>query len=246
MEHLQELKKNILVVEDEESLRMAMALILRTNGYHVFEAASGQEALSALKGQPIDLILSDVRMPNGDGIELLQNVRNLHHEKPVLFLVTGFTDLKIEDVYDMGADAVFPKPFDRKVLLQAIKNKLQPQQVQWQQVIPTQPQAPLNMQIKVNSLEGILNGETLKMGRGGFFVAIDENIPPEGSCVQFSISSPEASLEGFGIVRWTRRDQQESRRTGCGVEFYQIQDSCRPQMLRLIHSQPTKSLIPKG
>jgi two-component system, chemotaxis family, chemotaxis protein CheY len=62
--------KTIMTVDDSASLRQMVTFVLRDGGYQIVEAVDGVDALSKLKGQEIDLFLSDVNMPNMDGLEL--------------------------------------------------------------------------------------------------------------------------------------------------------------------------------
>lgn len=110
----------ILIVDDEPALRNAMALDFKRKGFRVLTACNGREGLEMVKAQQVEIVLSDVRMPEGDGVELLRNIKAYSAKIPVVMLITGFADLTLKEAYDQGADAVFPKPFDRKALLEAI------------------------------------------------------------------------------------------------------------------------------
>ena len=77
------------------------------------------------------VILSDVRMPDGDGIELLEKVKEKNMFLPVMMFITGFADITLEEAYEKGADAVFSKPFDRKALFEAVVRALQSMDERW-------------------------------------------------------------------------------------------------------------------
>src|SRR5690606_2585354 len=97
-------------VDDEKVLCDAIAFDFKRKGYNVLCAYNGGDAFKIVQSQPVDLILSDVRMPNGDGVELLTNVKNHNYAIPIVMFITGFADLTLEQAYDMGVDAVFAKP----------------------------------------------------------------------------------------------------------------------------------------
>lgn len=242
-------KKTILVVEDEDILRSAMTLVFKASGYHVFSAANGTEALKIAQEKNLDVIVSDVRMPNGDGVELLKNIRALHFEKPVLFLVTGYTDLKSEDAYDLGADAIFAKPFDRQILLDTIAKKLLTPELRWQENMQADVSNLLQVRFPSKLGAQTTEGQIVKLGRGGFFAAMEQEIPHDGTSLKFSIHCSEQGsliLEGIGIVRWVRYQKTEFLPAGCGIEFQHIDSKCLETFLKILSSQTTPALIPKG
>ncbi len=106
--------KKILVVEDDLDLRMIMRQMFPKDKYQTFEAENGRAAVRILNEHKVDLVVSDIKMPDMDGIELLKQIRRSDPEIPFVILISGFADLTIEDAYDLGASAVMSKPFGRK------------------------------------------------------------------------------------------------------------------------------------
>lgn len=109
-------KKNILVVDDEPVCLKIMTEILQSRGYDVKEAGSGAEALDALQKFDPDLIMIDVRMPEMNGFDLLDNIKKLPKvaAKPVVF-VTGIDDFHARKVAkELGAVDYVVKPIDDK------------------------------------------------------------------------------------------------------------------------------------
>ena len=107
------LGKIILVAEDDRDLREIIADILRLHGARVLEAENGQAALKQFGENEVDLIVSDIRMPNGDGLAFLKGVREATSQstKPFLFL-SGYSDLTPARAIELGAQGLFAKPFD--------------------------------------------------------------------------------------------------------------------------------------
>lgn len=104
----------ILLVDDETDLRDVIAFDLKRKGYEVTTASGGQEAWEKLKTlKSIDLVITDIKMPQGDGLELLKNIVAHQPHLPVICL-TGFAELSPEEILKLGAKAIFEKPFDRK------------------------------------------------------------------------------------------------------------------------------------
>jgi len=65
-------------------------------------------------------------MPNGDGLSILDHVKKKNVFTPVVMFITGFADITLEEAFERGADAVFSKPFDRKVLMESVIRAIQP------------------------------------------------------------------------------------------------------------------------
>lgn len=115
-----ESKARILVVDDDEFLRQAMTEIL-SPFYQVSTADSGKMAFEIIQAVPIDLVLSDVCMANGTGVELLEWIRERNSVTPTVVLVTGYSQITPEEAVQKGAHSVISKPFGSKHLLAAVK-----------------------------------------------------------------------------------------------------------------------------
>ncbi|QDG53583.1 response regulator [Persicimonas caeni] len=116
----------ILVVDDSRSLRQMVCFTLREAGYDIVEATNGVEALEAAKAESTDLVLSDVNMPEMDGITLVGELRKLgsYRFTPILMLTTeSTTDMKMKGK-QAGATGWLVKPFDPDKLLATIKRVL--------------------------------------------------------------------------------------------------------------------------
>ena len=115
----------ILVVDDDESVRVALRAILETDGYAVDEVASGQAALRACEQSGPALIVTDVAMPDCDGLELLRTLRRAYPDVPVI-VVTGTEVLPQGPLADiasrLGARQVFLKPMPVAAFRQAVRD----------------------------------------------------------------------------------------------------------------------------
>lgn len=111
-------EKKILVVEDDASMSTALEQMLKAMGYSVMVAADGLAAQSVLALQDFDLVLSDIRMPNMNGIELLHHIKRT---KPIpVVLMTGFSEIaETKEAYDLGAKGFLAKPFKKAELTEA-------------------------------------------------------------------------------------------------------------------------------
>ena len=113
----------ILVVDDSDTLRKVVSIALNGAGYEVVEACDGKDALTKLNGDKINLIISDVNMPNMDGISFVKEVKKLPAYKftPIIMLTTeAGDDLKLEGK-EAGAKAWVVKPFKPEKMLEAVQ-----------------------------------------------------------------------------------------------------------------------------
>ncbi|WPL19608.1 Chemotaxis protein CheY [Thiorhodovibrio winogradskyi] len=120
--------KTIMVVDDSASLRNVVCIALKGAGYDVIEAGDGREALSKLKGQKVHLIVSDVNMPNMDGITMVREIKKLDAYKftPIMMLTTESQPEKKAEGKAAGAKAWLVKPFQPPVLLDAVSKLVLP------------------------------------------------------------------------------------------------------------------------
>lgn len=114
---------NILAVDDSASMRQMVAFTLKGAGHQVTEASDGKQALDMAKNGKFDLVLSDVNMPNMDGIALTRELRALPNFKftPILILTTEAGLNKKQEGKAAGATGWIVKPFNPEQLLSTIK-----------------------------------------------------------------------------------------------------------------------------
>ena len=115
--------KTILIVDDSQSMRQLVKMTLTGAGHQVIEACDGRDALTKLTGQKINLIISDVNMPNLDGIGLVKAVkaRNEYRFTPIIMLTTESEQSKKAEGQAAGARAWIVKPFLPQNLLAAVE-----------------------------------------------------------------------------------------------------------------------------
>ena len=102
---------NILVVDDEEGIRVILEIGFQEIGANTILASNGKKALDILKNQKVDLLLSDIQMPELDGIELLKELKRIKHQKLVIILISGNSEITEESMKPLGVAKVFRKPF---------------------------------------------------------------------------------------------------------------------------------------
>jgi len=116
------MSKNILIVDDAASVRQVVSIALKGAGYAVVEACDGKDALTKLNGTKFHLMISDVNMPNMDGISLVTEVKKLPQYKflPIIMLTTEGAEDKKQQGKAAGAKAWIVKPFKPEQLLKAV------------------------------------------------------------------------------------------------------------------------------
>jgi two-component system chemotaxis response regulator CheY len=120
--------KTILIVDDSASVRQVVSITLKGAGYEVIEGVDGKDALSKLKGQKVHLIISDVNMPNMDGITFVKEVKKLDAYKftPIIMLTTQSQEAKKQEGQAAGAKAWVVKPFQPAQMLSAVSKLILP------------------------------------------------------------------------------------------------------------------------
>jgi two-component system chemotaxis response regulator CheY len=115
--------KSILIVDDSIAVRQSTRFVLEQAGYSVHEAGDGLEALSALNTNRADLVITDVNMPNMDGITLVKKIREREDGKftPILVLTTESQGPIVQKGKDAGATGWIVKPFTGDKLIDTIR-----------------------------------------------------------------------------------------------------------------------------
>lgn len=120
--------KIIMIVDDSASLRQVVSIALRGAGYEVIEGCDGKDALAKLNGQKVHLVISDVNMPNMDGITFVKNLKQMPAYKftPVIMLTTESQEGKKQEGQAAGAKAWVVKPFQPAQMLAAVAKLVMP------------------------------------------------------------------------------------------------------------------------
>src|SRR3990172_7333057 len=133
--------EKILVVDDEEMIRDLCSHVLSSEGYHVTRAPSGVAALEELKRNDVDLMITDIKMPGMDGLELFEQVRKLNQDIVTVFITGhGTLDTAIESLM-RGVEGFVLKPFTQEELVGAVeravtRSRLQKENIRLKALIP--------------------------------------------------------------------------------------------------------------
>ena len=120
------MSKTVLVVDDFNSTRQVIQSILEKSGHIALLAESGKDALKFLDGRDIDLLLTDLNMPDMNGIELTKAIRKSekYYKIPVIMLTTETKEPKLQEAHDAGITGMLKKPFDSKEFMNVINRAL--------------------------------------------------------------------------------------------------------------------------
>jgi DNA-binding NtrC family response regulator len=118
--------REVLVVEDDPSIRRLCAGILSKAGFQVSTASDGHEALSILNVTRIDIVVTDLAMPNLEGIELIGILRKRDPSLPIVVISGAFGGQFLHIALKMGARAALPKPFTASQLTESVLDALSP------------------------------------------------------------------------------------------------------------------------
>jgi CheY-like chemotaxis protein len=114
-------KPKVLVVDDESDIRTLLSAVLSVSGFIVEDAHDGEEAARILAQRKFDLVISDIYMPNMDGMQLLRHIREQEYKMPVVIVTASTAEKDILEGYNWGASYYITKPFDNEHLLEIVR-----------------------------------------------------------------------------------------------------------------------------
>ncbi len=118
----------ILVLDDDPQILKMTTLMLKKGGHQVVTAANGKEALPLLKSEQVDLLLTDILMPEMDGIEVINHCRKHHAGIKIVAMSGGrrkiSAEFNLKSARMLGASAILPKPFSQEQLMASVASAL--------------------------------------------------------------------------------------------------------------------------
>ncbi len=231
----------ILIVDDEPLLLEMISDLFETYEFQVDKATSGNQGWELCQKNLYNLVLTDVRMADGDGIELTKKIKAHHPTVPSVLIMSGFTDLLNEEIYHFGAEGKFTKPFDNKAIRNAVQTCLLTPVARWDKPL-TGDRRTLNIKKTGESFSELESQKKVLFGRGGFFIAHALSPPDKGSIVTFTIEVQKpklVTLKGEGIVRWIQHHGKHNIPAGIGIEIISL-----PQPESKIYQEYFGKLVP--
>jgi DNA-binding response OmpR family regulator len=119
--------RRILVIDDDESIRRTLGIALTNAGYQVVEAADGAEAMRLWRQQAADLVITDLHMPDKNGLEVIMELRAFSRSTPIIAMSDGGQTRQVELLGDaklLGAVRTVPKPYTLEEMLAVVREEL--------------------------------------------------------------------------------------------------------------------------
>jgi two-component system response regulator (stage 0 sporulation protein F) len=117
-------KKKVLIVDDQNGIRILLMEVFSSEGYNTFQASNGKLALEIVRQESPDLVLLDMKIPGMDGLEILKHVKAIDRAIKVI-MMTAYGELDmIKEATDLGALMHFTKPFDIDEMRMAVNMQL--------------------------------------------------------------------------------------------------------------------------
>lgn len=223
--------KTILVVDDEVDLRDIVSSELEFMGAEVFQADNISTAEKLLSQHKIDLVISDIRMPGGTGVDLLDKIKARNAVNPPVILITGFADITVADAFNRGVEALLSKPFKLDDLIKmvfrytsAFEDRFKEEGVAQKDIVVVSPQ--------------------VKYGRGGLTIEISTEGKRYdiGDLVEFNVDG----IRGIGACRWTKAVDNFSHKALMGIEFMKIDGPSLERFKKNDALKETISYIPSS
>ena len=218
----------ILVIDDELSLRRLLRTILERAGHTVFDAPDGREGMALWRREPTDVVVTDIFMPEKDGIQLLMEMKNVA-TKPKIIAMSGGGQKGLLDwraaALKLGADQVLVKPFDERTVLLTIQEVLTGQAGGQDAVLQSRsteqrkfPRVSVSLPVYFGNGVIAQSGTVLDISREGCRIRCPD-LAPEVKYVQAEIrlDEPHGTLTvELAVRRWSRNGD-------LGVEFIRME-----------------------
>lgn len=237
----------ILIVDDEIEIVEILSEELTKHGALVTKATDAVTAAALFDTQKFDLIISDIRMPGADGIELLKAVKSFDIDRPYFIIMTGFADISPEETADFGVIAHFAKPFKLVEILTTVNHALAPRDVRWKKREHFRHGLVLQAEVSLVG-QKFISTKIFNLGRGGFFTAHDDAMPKVDDMVDFKITlqqTPPQFITGQGKIKWCREEANTGFPRGFGVEFISLEPESQKVIEELATKLNTISYIPR-
>lgn len=239
-------KKRILLVDDEPFILGVMKSFLDGSNFEIESAACGNDALTLIKEKDYSCVVTDVRMPNGTGPQLMASVREINRVSPSIVFVTGYSDVPPEDLLSRGGDSYIMKPFNVDDFSREIRRMTKPLDERLAER-PASYEALRCINMRGGTMLAKGGGDDIQLGRGGFFTVT----PLEGlrttQNLRFAIDVKGGDpIKGCGRILWTRRQSSiNPLRAGAGILIEYLENDSRDRYLEFVAKASPVETIPK-
>lgn len=241
--------KKILVVDDEEGIRDLIVSELEFCGAQCMEANNGLDAFELYRKENFDAVVSDVRMPNGDGLVFLNKIKDHNLPVKVIIFMTGFSEVPAEEIYDLGVEAIISKPFRLDHMVSTLEMAMVSPRVVWRR--DPRIVSVMNISVTIKNQPAPLMAKTFNIGRGGMFVQMTQPFPSLKETVHFKMeykndAGTANSITGEMIVRWVRKEPMDNMPPGFGGEFVNMTTEAMDEIAGVAGLVKSRGFIPKS
>jgi CheY-like chemotaxis protein len=239
-------RKKVLLVDDEPFILSVMKSYLDPALYEIDTAGCGNDALEMIKAKTYDCVVTDVRMPNGGGHELLTAVRETNKLGPPIMFATGFSDIPPEELMSRGADSFILKPFNSDDFNKELSRLVLPE-AERLSMRPNYYEAIKGIQVSAPGIFKTGSAGEVALGRGGFFTTLQPEGIRANQNLRFTIDIGDGkTLKGCGRKIWTRRSRTLNPAcAGTGVLLEYLEPESLPLFLSFLKERTPFSVIPK-
>ncbi len=234
---IKSMAEKVIIVDDEPDICELLADEFEIVGIQTVTASNGRKAFELFANSHFQAVISDVRMPGGDGVELLDKIMTTFPQFRNFFFITGYADLAIAEALNKGACAMHSKPFDNDTLISDVKRRFKP----LTEILSFPQKTVSTLNAHFDSIDQI------QFGRSGIFVPCSMCKQKVNDSIEFNFTEGgRATLEGSGIIRWIRGETKSALKSGIGIEFTYLKENCRNETIAKMTKAKSPAHIPLG
>lgn len=196
-------------------------------------ASNGEEALRAISAHPVDVLITDVRMPVMDGVTLVRRLAEARLTVATIIFVSGFGDVDHKEMYSLGVEAFLPKPVRREELIDVLEKALSERSALWSVSMPSEPRQSVAVEV------GGLSKDFFLVGRGGFCIRCSKPLSLGKINFRYTFTGEQRGLNGEGYVRWYSKVDRAA-----GIELAFLDADSRAWFSASIAATKPTSFIP--
>lgn len=234
--------KQVLLVGDTDEKLLELNQELNQLGAQVLAAQNVNATLEKLKANKVDVIVSHLKMSKGSGIDLIAKLRSLSVQKPVILLVSNYSELGIDENKHNGADAIFTYPCETTELAEAIRSLSEPRQLGWMRK-SARLDSKFMLSFGFKGQNQALEALVINFSKGGMCIEFFGIVPSVGMNISFQALESEQALKvelnGEGICRWVQVGINGNA-SRLGIEFTNLSDEKTEEILNLLIDEKTR------
>lgn len=228
--------KKILIVDDESDIRDFLRWEFEDRNAQVFDGGSSDEGFEIFVEQCPDFSLLDIRMPSGNGVDLLHRCK-VHLPSAPIALMTGYTEISVSQIYAKGACEIFLKPIKYLHLFPRVDKELKSLDEKLEFELPPGKYPEIDFSDKFQDL---LDQKRFHLGRGGISLQVSASEPGEvGQFTQLNMSHDQWII---AKICWIEKGLKST--TSFGLEIVQISETLKPIIKKILGAIEAPAFIP--